>query len=141
MVVAPRSVSRPGQVHADLLRVLIGSFVIDADKKHPLDALGEAFAVHRDTCGYATELAVRLLIPTALSAPRAALLQGGACVAASSPPESTPPDSTAPRIAAPRTAPPPGYIRAAQLSEGWCYPRVPLGAVPFETCTLSPFGQ
>ena len=87
---------------------------------------------------YATELAVRLLLPTTLSAPRAALLQGCTCAAASSPPDSTPPDSTAPRIAAPRIALPPGYIRAAQLSVGWCYPRVPLGAVPFETCTPSP---
>ena len=38
--------------------------------------------------GYATELAVRLLFPTTLSAPRAALWQGSACVAASSPPDS-----------------------------------------------------
>ena len=44
------SASRPGQVHTDLVRVLVGSFVSDVDQKHPQDALGEAFAAHRDTC-------------------------------------------------------------------------------------------
>ena len=88
------------------------------------ERLSQRAATH---AGYATELAVRLLLPTTLSAPRAALLQGCACVAASSPPDSTPPDSTTP-----------GYIRAAQLSGGWCYLRVPLGAVPIETRTPSP---
>ena len=75
-------------------------------------------------CGYATELTVRLLLPTTLSAPRAALLQGGACVAASSPPDSTHPDSCAP----PDNSPPdsttqriyPGgvAIRGVVLSKG-----------------------
>ena len=96
--------------------MLLGSFVSDADQKLPHDSLGEAFAAHRGTCGYATELTVRLLLPTTLFALRAALLQGCACVAASSLPDSTPPDSSRPDSTTPRI-----YVGGA--------------AVPFETCT------
>ena len=121
------SASRPGQVHANLLRVFVGSFVSDADQKHSQDARR----------GF--RIASRHMSVTRRSA------QFGCCF------QPTPPRSASrsckaalvwrpatPRIAAPRIAPPPGYIRAAQLSRGWCYPRGPQGTDPFETRTPSP---
>ena len=133
MVVAPSLLHGPARFTPTCCEYLSArSSATQTKSTHRMHS--ERLSQRAATHGYATELAVRLLLPTTLSAPRAALLQGGACLAASSPPNSTPPGSTGPRIAAPldSTTPRiyPGSYPGGGAIQGYRWERYPLKRVP-----------